>query len=79
LSESAINGLCHEFLGTIVQDELENQALKGFRDVLFVIPHFVFVKPVSVDNKEGCQIAEQGQQGSESGMREFFQRFLFTQ
>jgi len=49
------------------------------RDVLFVIPHFGFIKPVSVDDKEGCQVAEQGQEGSESGMRDFFQRFLFTQ
>jgi len=79
LSELAINRLCHEFLGLIVQDELENQALKGFRDVLFITPHFGFVKPVSVDDKEGCQVAEQGQQGSECGMRDFFQRFLFNQ
>ncbi|HEX9430585.1 MAG TPA: hypothetical protein VF944_09425 [Candidatus Bathyarchaeia archaeon] len=54
----AINRLRHEVLGTVVQDELENHALKGFRDVLFVIPHFGFVKPVSVDDEEGCQVAE---------------------
>jgi len=58
LSELAINRLRHEVLGTVVQDELENHALKGFRDVLFVIPHFGFVKPVSVDDEEGCQVAE---------------------
>jgi hypothetical protein len=59
-SETAYNTLCHEFLGTVFQDELKDQALKGFEDVFFVISGFGCVKPISVYGKDGGQILEQG-------------------
>jgi hypothetical protein len=68
LSELAIHTLCHEFLGTVVQDELKDQALKGFGDIFFVISGFGCVKPISVDDKDGGKLPEQGHQGSVKGM-----------
>ena len=57
----------------VFQDELEDQALKGFGDVFFIISRFRFGKPVSVNDKDGSKVAQQWQKGSVNGMGEFFQ------
>jgi len=61
LPELAINNrLCQEFLVTVVEDELEDQPVKGFRDIFFVISGSGFVEPMSVNNEDGGKAAEQG-------------------
>jgi hypothetical protein len=79
LSELVTNWLCHEFLVTVFQDEFEDQALEGFGYVFFVISRFGFVEPISVNDKDGGKVAEQGQQGLVKGVGEFFQWVFVTQ
>jgi hypothetical protein len=52
--------LYHDFLGTVLQDELKDQALKGFGDLFLIISGFGYVKPISVDDKDGGKLPEQG-------------------
>jgi len=53
----------HEFLITIVQYGLKDQALKGLGGVFRVISCFGIIKPMSVNDENCGKFAEQGQQG----------------
>jgi hypothetical protein len=72
LSDWAFNRLYHEFLETVFQDELKDQELKGFGDVFFIIWGFGYVKSISVDDKDGGKLPEQGHQGSTKEICDFF-------
>ena len=57
------NFALHEFLITIVEDELEDQALESFVDISRVISWVGRFEPMSVDIKDAGEVLEQRPEG----------------
>jgi hypothetical protein len=45
------------------QDELENQTLKSFGEILWVISRVGFFEPMSVNNKRAARLSSKGVRG----------------